>query len=115
SAKELDHPNSQVWADLDHAFHAAIAEASHNERIARSLKQLLTECHSVFYTSSPPLRPPEEADARLQRQTVLDDHLGLLELIRAGEVDKAEEKARFDMRKSSERYVKALIARDIAA
>lgn len=113
SEKELDHPNSQVWADLDHAFHAAIADASHNERIARSLKQLLTECHSVFYTSGNS-RPPASSNVKTQRQAVLNDHLELLRLIRTGEPELAEEKARLDMRLSSDRYVKAMIARDIA-
>lgn len=111
--KELTNASSQIWADLDHAFHAAIAEASHNERIARALQQLLTECHSVFYTSWS-ARPPAESEMKVQRKAVLADHQELLRLIRSRDAAGAEDKAREDMRLSSDRYVKAMIARDIA-
>ena len=102
------------WGDLDHAFHAALADASHNERIARLLKLLLTECHYVFYYL-PRIRAPlvtgEEAEAHLRE--VMQDHLSLLELIKSGDTEAAERKAREDMRKSSKRLTEAMLAMDL--
>ena len=38
---EIGHYGSKRWAELDHAFHAALADASHNERLAHQLKLML--------------------------------------------------------------------------
>ena len=116
SAEEVGDYGSKKWADLDHAFHAALADASHNERVARSLKQLLTECHYVFYLypshHSRPKLSLEEAKAHMQG--VLADHQTLLRLICTGDADGAERKAREDMRASNDRFTQLLIARDLA-
>jgi DNA-binding GntR family transcriptional regulator len=107
---------SKQWADLDHAFHAALADASHNERIARSLKQLLTECHYIFYLyPSHHARPkPSHESAVEHMQSVVNDHEALLKLIRAGDADGAERKAREDMRASNARFTQELISRGLA-
>jgi DNA-binding GntR family transcriptional regulator len=112
------HPTDEDlkrWGDLDHAFHAALAEASHNDRIARLLKLLLTECHYVFYYL-PRVKVTklnlEEAEQHLQE--VIQDHRSLLDLIKAGKPDEAERKAREDMRKSSKRLTEAMLAQAIA-
>jgi DNA-binding GntR family transcriptional regulator len=116
TAAEVGDYGSKKWADLDHAFHAALSDASHNERIARSLKQLLTECHYIFYLyPSHYGRPkPSFEEATTHMQSVLDDHQTLLRLICAGDADAAERKAREDMRISVERFTQVLIARDLA-
>lgn len=116
TAVEVGDYGSKKWADLDHAFHAALADAAHNDRIARALKQLLTECHYVFYLyPSHYGRPkPTEVEARAHMQSVLDDHQTLLRLICAGDAEGAEAKARADMRISIERFTRVLIARDLA-
>jgi DNA-binding GntR family transcriptional regulator len=67
----------------------------------------------VFYTSRNS-RPPADSDVKVQRQAVLADHQELLRLIRSRDAEGAEDKAREDMRLSGDRYVKAMIARDIA-
>ena len=116
TAAEVGDYGSKKWADLDHAFHDALADACHNERIARALKQLLMECHYVFYLYpshyARPKPSPEVAKARMQ--DVLNDHQTLLRLIRAGDADGAEKKAREDMRVSNDRYTQDLLARDLA-
>lgn len=113
---EVGHYGSPRWAELDHHFHATLAEASHNERIAHSLTLLLTECHYVFY-----LYPaqcgrqwtPSPQEAAAHMQSVLEDHRMLLSLIRSRDGAAAEQKARADMRKSAQRATRALIARDL--
>jgi DNA-binding GntR family transcriptional regulator len=116
TAAEVGDYGSKKWADLDHAYHNALADASHNERIARSLKQLLTECHYIFYLyPSHYGRPkPSDEEARALMQNVLDDHQTLLRLICAGDADTAERTAREAMRISIERFTQVLIARDLA-
>ena len=114
---ELLHPNEQdlkKWGDLDHAFHAALADASHNDRIARLLKLLLTECHYVFYYL-PRIQGPkltiEEEEAHLREVKL--DHRTLLDLIQSGKPEEAERRTREDMRKSSKRLTEAMLAMDI--
>jgi DNA-binding GntR family transcriptional regulator len=112
---EVGNYGSARWAELDHHFHAAIAEASHNDRIARALTLLLTECHYAFYLY-PAHRgriAPSRDDARAHMQSIVDDHRALVELIRAGDAEGAEQRARADMRKSKRRVTRALIVRDL--
>ena len=114
--EQVQDPTSMKWGDLDHAFHAAIADASHNDRIARLLKLLLTECHYVFFYHLPSkVRlskvAPEEAHSRLEE--VLSDHRTLLDLVKSGNADDAERKAREDMRKSSMRFTQAMLSADL--
>ncbi|MBN2580637.1 MAG: GntR family transcriptional regulator [Pirellulales bacterium] len=115
SESEIGDYGSQRWADLDHAFHAALADASHNDRIARLLKLMLTECHYLFYLYPSAVgRPtPAHEDAVQRMQSILNDHRVLLQLICAGDADGAERKAREDMRVSSARFTQALIASDL--
>jgi DNA-binding GntR family transcriptional regulator len=115
-AAEVGNYGSKKWADIDHAFHAALADASHNERIARALKQLLTECHYIFYLyPSHGGRPqPTPDQARAHMQAVLEDHQTLLRLICAGDADGGERKAREDMRASVARFTQELIAQGLA-
>lgn len=113
---EVGHYGSARWADLDHRFHETLAQASRNERFARAMKSLLAECHYVFYLHpSHRGRPrPSAEDAERLMRNVVKDHRALLDLIRAGDADAAEQKARGDMRKSAERASRALMAGDLS-
>ena len=106
---------TRKWGDLDHAFHAALADASHNDRIARLLKLLLTECHYVFYNLPSKIHTAkvstEEAQARLLG--VAQDHKTLLAFIKAGDADGAEQKARSDMRSSCLRLTQKMLSSDL--
>ncbi len=107
---------SKRWANLDHSFHDAVADASHNDRIAHPLKCLLTECHYLFYLyPSHYARPkPTDKEAKAFMKSVVDDHQTLLRFICARDAAGAEQKAREDMRASNARYTQVLIARDLA-
>lgn len=112
---EVGSYGSTRWAQLDHQFHAAVAEASHNQRIIQALTLLLTECHYAFY-----LYPAHRGrltlshdEALVHMQSVVNDHRALVELIRARDAEGAEQRARADMRKSKRRVTRALIIRDL--
>jgi len=107
---------SVEWADLDHFFHHALADASQNDRIALPLKCLLTECHYLFYLF-PVHRgrfklPPEDVHAHMQ--CIVDDHCNLLDLIRRRDAEAAERKAREDIRVGKARFALVSIAQDLA-
>jgi len=99
---EIGNYGSQRWAELDHAFHAALADASHNDRLADMLQQLLTECHYIFYLHPSrnrfPVPTPEDATLRM-REVVENEHVALLRLIIAGDADGAELLAREAMQR----------------
>lgn len=96
---------SERWADLDYAFHVALAEASHNQRIAQSLRVLLAECHFLFYRDAAHNLDDRKAIAEMKRVAL--DHRALFDLVRSGDAQGAEARARADMRKSSQ-YVGAI-------
>ena len=100
---EIGNYGSKRWAELDHAYHAALADASHNERLAQLLKLMLTECHFIFYLypsrSRKPTLSPEDATVHMQ-EVLEGEHRALLNLIIAGDADAAARKAREDMHKS---------------
>ena len=114
-AGNYEYYGSERSAELDHRFHAALAEASHNERVSCSLKLLLTECHYLFYLYPPREGRPKPApeDAITHMENVQRDHRALVELIRSGDADGAERKARADMLKSGERVNRALTKLDL--
>jgi DNA-binding GntR family transcriptional regulator len=113
--EEVGSYGSVRWADLDHKFHEAIADASRNERFIQTLRTLLAESHYVFYLH--PARhgrpKPSAEEARAFMESVVHDHEALLELIRQRDGDGAERKVRQDMRKSAERATRALIENDL--
>lgn len=118
---EVGNYGSRRWADLDHAFHAAMADASHNERIARALKLLLTECHYVMFLYPPRGGRPAPSGSKPSQQAavkhmrlVFDEHVSVLERICAGDIDGAEQMARQHMRASILRLTESIVARDLA-
>jgi DNA-binding GntR family transcriptional regulator len=78
---------------LEHHFHMALAEASHNERLIHSLKHLLAECHYVIYIrpwlAMPRKLSPEEVVAGMVEIT--KDHRAIVEAIRAKDADLARD------------------------
>ncbi len=115
SEKEIGNYGSQRWAQLDHRFHFALAEACRNDRMLHSTRLLLTECFYVFYLyparQGRPL--PSHEDALVHMRSIVDDHRELVDLIESGDSDGAERKARTDMRKSGRRATRALIDSDL--
>ncbi len=105
---EIGNYGSERWANLDHGFHEALADASHNDRIAEQLKLMLTECHYIFYVrptrSRRPIPAPEYAATHM-REVLENEHIALLDLIIAGDADAAEMKAREDMQRNALRLL----------
>ncbi|WP_425395155.1 GntR family transcriptional regulator [Aeoliella sp.] len=110
-----EHGTRAKWGKLDHAFHEALADASHNERMASALKTLLTECHFLFYVFPSKARdekyhastPEEEAERR--RHVLETEHLELIQLLKQGDAEGAEDLSRRTMRASGERVVEVFI------
>ncbi len=83
--------NWSLHGRLDHQFHDALATASHNERLIRTMQHLLTECHYVFYilpSSRLKMKTPEEISAHIVR--VWEDHRTIVDLIRNADAKNAE-------------------------
>ena len=101
---EIGNYGSKRWAELDHAFHSALGDASHNDRIAQTLKLMLTECHYIFYLypsrSRQPMPTSESATAHM-RDVLDNQHIALIKLIVAGDVEGAERQAREDLHKNA--------------
>jgi DNA-binding GntR family transcriptional regulator len=109
---EAEEPR-QRWGELDHAFHEALAEASHNERISHSLKNLLTECHYLFYVFPAKAKRKQETPAQTaahMREVLEGEHRALLKLIDNRDAEGAEELARETIRLSGQRLIEAMIA-----
>ena len=108
------------WRDADHEFHAALADASHNERIARSLKTLLAELHCVFYgeiyrrLAAFKGRKLSRAELFRHAGVSMHEHAGILAAIRARDVVVAERSARRHIRRAFIRLRKATALLDQA-
>ena len=94
--REVGNYGSPRWAQLDHEFHSALAQASHNERLIQTMQHLLAECHYVFYVYPRQQRHPElsQLDATAQMARVAEDHAAIVERVRQGDADGAERLAR---------------------
>ncbi len=106
---EVGRYGSERWARLDHAFHDELARASHNDRVARLLKLLLTECHYLFFGSRKSRRKLSKEVATAHMQAVLDEHHSLIDLISRGDGDGAEKLARDHVRHQGVRVSDLLI------
>lgn len=105
---------SAAWVVADHGFHAALADASHNERVARALGHLLEELHGFFYgpmyhrivaSRGGTLK---RSEATRHADVVVREHRGVLAAIRAGDADLAERRARHHVSHASRRLRDAL-------
>ncbi|MBN2022206.1 MAG: GntR family transcriptional regulator [Pirellulales bacterium] len=94
-AQEMDQHvgkyGSAVWGKLDHAFHEALAQASHNRRAIQALRSLLKECHYAFYLRpSRQRRQPSPDEATAWMEAVQREHRLLIDHILAGDTEGAE-------------------------
>jgi DNA-binding GntR family transcriptional regulator len=83
---------SQTWAKLDHQFHRALIQASHNKRAIGTVRLLLTECHYVFYLRpSRQRRQPTAEEATAWMKAVQQEHRQLVDCVVAGDPDGVEQ------------------------
>lgn len=68
--------------ELDHKFHQAVAQAAHNRYLARTLDQFYGLSQRLWYLALPALGFLPAA---------VEKHLDLVEAIKAGEADRAEQ------------------------
>jgi DNA-binding GntR family transcriptional regulator len=88
----IDDFESPRWRDLDHKFHLALAEASHNPRIVSVMKGLLVECFFMFYAPSD--ERVDTSDARHAIAVrVVEEHRTLIETIRQRDDERAAQMA----------------------
>ncbi len=106
---EVGDCRSKRWGELDHAFHATLADASRNERVAKALKLLVDECHYLFFTCYMPM--PENAVS--QMTNVLAEHREMIEMIRQGDADGAERVARVHIDHKNQVATRAIIEQDL--
>jgi len=92
------------WFAADHGFHAALADASRNERIARAIKHLLAELHGIFYgpiyhrIAASRGRKLKRAEATRHAGVALREHQVILAAVRSGDEELAERRARHHVR-----------------
>ncbi|MGC9335543.1 MAG: GntR family transcriptional regulator [Anaerolineae bacterium] len=77
-----DPEDSRRLFDIDHRFHQAIAQAAHNKYLADALERLFGLSQRLWYLALPQLGFLPSA---------VEKHLDLVEAIRAGDGDRAEE------------------------
>ncbi|MBN1911965.1 MAG: GntR family transcriptional regulator [Pirellulales bacterium] len=83
---------SQTWAKLDHQFHNALVQASHNKRAIATVRLLLTESHYVFYLRpSRQRRTPSAEEATAWMDKVQQEHRLLVDHLVAGDADGVEQ------------------------
>ena len=101
------------WGELDHAFHEALADASHNQRMADSLKNLLTECHYLFYIFPAKAKRKQvsrDETAAHMHEVLEEEHRELLKRITERDADGAQQVARNSIREGGRRLIEAMIA-----
>jgi DNA-binding GntR family transcriptional regulator len=111
AAQEIPDCHDQRWQELDQYFHFALADASHNRRIIPQLRMLVTECRYVFFVFPHP--SPDSQHGTEHLQSVQQEHLGLLELIKSHDAHGAENRARSDMRNAAQRVMRLMIEGDL--
>ena len=93
--KHVGDYGSPEWAQLDHEFHDALAQASQNQRVIQMLRLVLTECHYVFY-----LRPSRQRRKMSALRTtawmkeVQREHRLLLNCLLASDAEEVEQVVR---------------------
>jgi DNA-binding GntR family transcriptional regulator len=97
------------WQASDHAFHVAVADAGHNERVIRGLQHLLAELHGIFYGpmhhhfAAARGRTLERSEAIEHALFALREHRSILSAVRSGDADLAERRARRHIRNAARR------------
>lgn len=78
---DLSQASPQLF-ELDHKFHQAVAQAAHNRYLARTLDQFYGLSQRLWYLALPALGFLPAA---------VEKHLDLVEAIKAGDADRAEQ------------------------
>ncbi|MEA1950149.1 MAG: GntR family transcriptional regulator [Planctomycetota bacterium] len=109
---EVGNYGSERWAHLDHRFHEAVADASHNQRLVHFMKFMLAESHYAFYVHPGRMRRsvPSKEEAVEHMQRVVKDHRTLVDMIREKDADGAEKIARAHIWTSGRQAAQDLIA-----
>ena len=109
---EVGNYGSERWTQLDHSFHAAVADASHNQRLIHFMKFMLAESHYAFYVRPRHVRRnvPSQEEVVAHMERVIKDHRALVEMIRKKNPDSAEKIARAHIWTSGQQAAQDLIA-----
>ena len=114
---EIGKCSWERWAQLEHDFHAALAEASHNERLIHNLKHLLAECHYVFFVRPIRIRSenpaPEQWAAELAR--AMAAHRAVVEAVRAGNVELVDKIIRDHIGATGRQAARETVTADMAS
>jgi DNA-binding GntR family transcriptional regulator len=112
---------SAEWRDADHGFHAALADAGHNERLGQAMALLLAELHGLFYgvlyrrVAAAGGRSLTRAAALRHAARAVREHRSVIAAIRARDADRAERRARLHVRNAARRIRAALTTLQAAA
>ena len=94
-----------AWPDLDCQFHMTLAEVGRNQRIIPQVKMLVTECRFVFFI----FPYPTANDAQEHLSTFYEEHVRILEAVKARKPEEAEAAARAHMQESIQRFSRHVI------
>jgi DNA-binding GntR family transcriptional regulator len=95
--------NSRRLFDVDHKFHQAIAQAAHNQYLADSLERLFGLSQRLWYLALPYLGFLPSA---------VEKHLDLVEAIKSGDADRAEQIMRSHVTDFYDQVRETLVARE---
>ena len=95
--------NSQRLFDFDHRFHQAIARAAHNKYLARTLDHLFGLSQRLWYLALPHIEFLPGA---------VEKHLELVESIKAGDADRAEQIMSSHVQDFYDKVREVLVARE---
>ena len=107
AAECLHGHDHERWNELEQQFHFALADASHNRRVAPQLKLLVQECRYIFFGYASPPADSEKSLRFLEKNR--RGHIALVDLIKARDADGAEQLIRTDMRESAGRVVHLML------
>jgi DNA-binding GntR family transcriptional regulator len=111
----IDDDSSSRWGSLDSKFHEALAEAGHNDRFERSVKNLLQECSYVFYDVARrgSRRELSTEEFATHKRQALDDHREIIQLVQAHDADGAEARMRWHILRSAGRVIRTFVETDL--
>jgi DNA-binding GntR family transcriptional regulator len=95
--------DSQLLFDFDHRFHQAIARAAHNKYLARTLDHLFGLSQRLWYLALPHI---EFLPGSVEK------HVELVEAIKAGDADRAEQVMSNHVRDFYDKVREVLVARE---
>jgi DNA-binding GntR family transcriptional regulator len=94
-----DRKTYEAYLDSNLAFHRELARASHNDRLLETVMSVLNELQRPLYLG---------LDVRLDAEAATEEHLVVLEAIKAGDAGWAREIHREQIVSAGERMLKAM-------